>query len=102
MGRQDAPSPNSGFEIGKKLGTDKGHLMALQLGGPDVSENIVPQPSEWQASGCWRELEKGIHDLAVAMIKPVRWGIVSEDDRISGYGPQKKMIRKAFQEHLRY
>ncbi|WP_438011973.1 DNA/RNA non-specific endonuclease [Sorangium sp. So ce321] len=184
-GRLDAPSPNSGFETGKKLGTDKGHLMALQLGGPDVSENIVPQPSNWQASGCWRKLEKGIHDLAVAMMnkylkqpifplsteklaalsldweaipapafhvefsvtasssvdlstqapdyynvnvgvsmanhegyplpgslaawsaeiesdKPVKWGTVSVNDRIFGYAEQKKMIREAFEEHLRY
>ncbi len=35
-----------------------GHIMALQLGGPDVSENIVPQYQQWQQSGRWRVLEK--------------------------------------------
>jgi hypothetical protein len=31
--------------------------MALELGGPDVSENIVPQYQQWQQSGAWRQME---------------------------------------------
>lgn len=39
-------------------GAHKGHLMALELGGPDIPENIVPQWGNFQANGVWREAEK--------------------------------------------
>lgn len=35
----------------------KGHLMALELGGPDIPANIVPQFAHWQATGEWRRME---------------------------------------------
>jgi len=44
---------------------EKGHIMALELGGPDISENIVPQWAKWQGCGEWRRKEVEIHDLAV-------------------------------------
>ena len=37
---------------------DKGHIFALELGGPNVRWNIVMQPSNWQRFGYWREYEK--------------------------------------------
>lgn len=66
-GRPSPPSPWSGYQTGKGPGTDKGHLMALELGGPDIAENIVPQSSRWQQSGGWRIIEVNV--LRVAM----RW-----------------------------
>ena len=58
-GRSKPPSPLFGKIAeaqSKKL--DKGHVIALQLGGPDISENIVAQNSAWNAYGAWRHLEK--------------------------------------------
>ena len=55
--RPNPPDPICGMKLGKtSLGN--GHIMALQLGGPDVPENIVPQYQQWQQSGRWRVLEK--------------------------------------------
>src|SRR5262249_32427347 len=56
-GRPSAPKPFSGVLTGKAQGTDKGHMMALELGGPDISENISPQSNLWQQSGGWRAIE---------------------------------------------
>jgi hypothetical protein len=44
----------------------KGHLMALELGGPDVAWNIVPQWANFQANGAWRRAEKRVYQLATA------------------------------------
>jgi hypothetical protein len=72
-GRKSAPEPMSGFKVSeseKVSGTpivfarntgapdlDKGHVMALELGGPDVPENIVPQWSNFQRNGLWKLME---------------------------------------------
>lgn len=37
-----------------------GHIMALDLGGPDISENIVPQYGQWQGVGDWRRMEREV------------------------------------------
>lgn len=37
---------------------DKGHIFALELGGPNIRWNIVMQPSRWQRFGYWRQFEK--------------------------------------------
>ena len=66
--RQDAagratPPPDcvSGFDT---AGTPfaKGHIMAVELGGWDDSNNIVPQYEKWQAlpNGAWRAMEIAI------------------------------------------
>jgi hypothetical protein len=31
--------------------------MSLELGGPDVTQNIVPQYQQWQETGAWRRME---------------------------------------------
>ncbi|MFN7999228.1 MAG: DNA/RNA non-specific endonuclease [Bryobacteraceae bacterium] len=55
-GRENPPPPVCGLNIdGTPLG--RGHIMALQLGGPDVAENIVPQYQQWQQTGAWRQME---------------------------------------------
>jgi len=54
--RDNPPAPICGLNIDNTpLG--RGHIMALQLGGPDVPENIVPQYQQWQQTGAWRQME---------------------------------------------
>jgi len=55
--RQPTPSPWAGFHTGDLKDVDPGHVFALQLGGPDVSANIVPQWAKWQRHGPWRAME---------------------------------------------
>jgi hypothetical protein len=76
-GRRPAPEPPS-FKVGvnwKEVGTkpskntgmvdaQKGHIMALELGGPDLPWNIVPQWANWQANGEWRRAEREVLELA--------------------------------------
>jgi hypothetical protein len=40
-----------------------GHVMALELGGCDISANIVPQYGQWQgnAAGEWRAMERAVN-----------------------------------------
>jgi hypothetical protein len=73
-GRPSAPEPDVDLQVGikwKEVGThstrntglvdaQKGHIMALELGGPDIPENIVPQWAQWQSNGVWREAEKAV------------------------------------------
>jgi len=54
--REQAPSPSNGF-VCDGSPFDRGHVCALELGGPDISENIVPQWRHWQETGEWRRLE---------------------------------------------
>lgn len=75
--RPSAPEPPS-YKVGvkwKDVGTkpskhtgmvdaQKGHIMALELGGPDLPWNIVPQWANWQANGEWRRAERKVLDLA--------------------------------------
>lgn len=51
--RGRAPKPVSQLDLLHK-GLDRGHVMALEIGGPDEQQNIVPQWSQWQQSGVWR------------------------------------------------
>ena len=46
--RPSAPDPWNGYDTGTALNLDKGHLMALSNGGPDIEQNIVPQSASWQ------------------------------------------------------
>lgn len=76
-GRPPAPEPPS-YKVGvdwKEVGTkpskytgmvdaQKGHIMALELGGPDKPWNIVPQWANWQANGEWRRAERTVLELA--------------------------------------
>ena len=84
--RPSAPEPKSGLRVSmaKKIpskyrydsktgrnynnqGTidmEKGHIMALELGGPDIPENIVPQWAKWQGCGEWSQMESKVRKLA--------------------------------------
>ena len=64
--RPSAPNPYNGYDTGTALSLDKGHLMALSNGGPDIKRNIVPQSSSWQQHGGWRDLEEVIFDYALS------------------------------------
>eukprot|EP00483_Globobulimina_turgida_P010584 UN10605 len=63
-GRPSAPNPYNGYPTGSDSGLDKGHLMALSNGGPDISLNVVPQSSQWQQSGGWRQMEMNVYNFA--------------------------------------
>nr|WP_251023219.1 DUF4157 domain-containing protein [Streptomyces sp. ISL-10] len=41
-------------------GYDRGHVMGLEVGGDDVSQNIVPQWSLNQGTGMWRRIEQAL------------------------------------------
>lgn len=57
--RDQTPNPSAGWnDRWNGGGVDRGHLFGLSLGGPDVPENIVPQWSNWQRNGQWREMER--------------------------------------------
>ena len=82
-GRKSAPEPSSGFRIAMtksvpkkalqvsarntgRTDMDKGHIFALELGGPDVPANICPQFSQLQRNGEWRKMEVDAYAIAEA------------------------------------
>lgn len=83
-GRGGAPDPLSGYQVysggGKRpkasiasernsgaMDVERGHVMALELGGPDIAENIVPQWAKFQGSGDWRKMEVAVLAKANAL-----------------------------------
>jgi hypothetical protein len=54
--RPQAPPPSNGFAC-ERSPFDRGHVCALELGGPDIPQNIVPQWRHWQETGEWRQME---------------------------------------------
>lgn len=60
-GRSTPPVPISGFDT-DYTPFDRGHIMALELNGPDISENIVPQYRHWQETGAWRKNEVALSE----------------------------------------
>lgn len=85
-GRGGAPDPLSGYQVysgqGKQpkasiaserntgaMDVERGHVMALELGGPDIAENIVPQWAKFQGSGEWRKMEVSVLAKAKALKK---------------------------------
>jgi len=81
-GRPQAPDPLSQFSVSSSSkshnfmkGTvrnsgrpdmHKGHIMALELGGPDHAFNIVPQWANFQSNGAWRKFETDTMKRAAA------------------------------------
>ncbi len=85
-GRPNAPEPLAGLRVSEAAAVpsqfrydpqtgnnarntgitdaEKGHIMALELGGPDIPANIVPQWAKWQGSGEWRKVEVAIKEEA--------------------------------------
>lgn len=80
-GRLSAPEPASGLRISQSpasglaernsglVDVHKGHLFALELGGPDVAENIVAQFGHFQSVGNWRAAERAALKLAKDLAK---------------------------------
>ncbi|MFJ6804446.1 DUF4157 domain-containing protein [Streptomyces anulatus] len=62
----------SNAEVWKDLfggaGYDRGHIMGLEVGGTDETENIVPQWSLNQQSGEWRNIEKDLVSLGAGNV----------------------------------
>jgi hypothetical protein len=69
-----AYNPETGANYGNTgMGdAEKGHLMALELGGPDIRENIVPQYAKWQGCGEWRRMEEVIKKDAEQLLRQNR------------------------------
>jgi DNA/RNA non-specific endonuclease len=59
-GRGKAPNPMGQPRGPLAVDQHRGHLMALELGGPDEAPNIVPQWAMMQSNGDWREMEKKV------------------------------------------
>jgi len=55
-GRPAAPTPLSGHST-THYPQDKGHIMALELGGPNARKNIFPQAQYSNRHGNWRDHE---------------------------------------------
>lgn len=50
-------------------GLDRGHLIALGLGGPDCPENLVPMYAQFNQRGGWKALEKQLADDGATEVK---------------------------------
>jgi hypothetical protein len=59
-GRKAPPAPLTGSDTGVLAQADRGHIFALELGGPNVTENIVPQWAFFQEHGNWRQMEAAV------------------------------------------
>jgi len=59
-GRRAPPGPLTGSDTGVLAQADRGHIFALELGGPNVTENIVPQWAFFQEHGSWRQMESAV------------------------------------------
>ncbi|MDX3452707.1 DUF4157 domain-containing protein [Streptomyces sp. ME02-8801-2C] len=61
MGARGAPNETQVWaDLFGGAGYDRGHVMGLEVGGSDVTENIVPQWSLNQGTGMWRRIEKAM------------------------------------------
>lgn len=58
------PQPSAGFNTEDTPDVDNGHVIALSLGGPNDSRNIVPQWSRWQRHEEWRAMEQSLEKEA--------------------------------------
>lgn len=78
-GRPGAPDPQSGLDL-TSYAYDRGHLIGLELGGPDVEANIAPQWANYQRTQIWRKMEREVRELALAVmdiskpLAPSKWG----------------------------
>jgi hypothetical protein len=94
-GRGGAPDPFSGKQIYLGSGkapkqsivsernsgmpdAERGHVMALELGGPDIAENIVPQWAKYQGADTWRKMEVAVLAKAKKLPKGQRLNYIVE------------------------
>jgi hypothetical protein len=81
--RGTTPQPSSGFHTGGENDVDPGHVIALHLGGPDHSLNIVPQWAHWQRLEEWRKMERSLDEKARK---------IADESRPPGGGPPTRTI----------
>lgn len=60
--------PPSSFAF-RVTGLDRGHLIALGLGGPDCPENMVPMFAQFNQAGEWKALERDLAQDAPGDVK---------------------------------
>ena len=111
-GRPGAPEPRSGIRVSTAknvpsayhydpetgdnayntgfVDAEKGHIMALELGGPDLADNIVPQWAKWQGSGEWRQVEVAIKKMADEAYESKTEPHYLQFHGMVGYLPMKK------------
>lgn len=94
-GRPAAPDPIAGKQIYFGTGkapkasivaprndgltdAERGHIMALELGGPDIAENIVPQWAKFQGADTWRKMETAVLKKAKALPKGQRLNFIAQ------------------------
>jgi len=93
--RPDAPAPYNNCTTGncppnKKDCYHKGHIMGLRNGGPDLSENIVPQWGRWQTNGGeWYKLETKIQQIA---LKEYGWDKSKQPGDLKDFDPKNKVV----------
>ncbi len=68
VGKHTNPNPQANWITVGEWDTDKGHIFALELGGPNFSENVVPQWSTMNQRQKWREYERYLKKIAKALI----------------------------------
>lgn len=62
--RGTTPEPFAGWAVQGDADVNRGHLMALELGGPNSAPNIAPQWGYWQRAEQWREMERHVENFA--------------------------------------
>ncbi len=73
VGHHVNPHPLGGWVTVGELGVDKGHIFALELGGPNIPANVVPQWAAWQQHGAWRDVEADVKTLAHSLTQPLAY-----------------------------
>jgi len=86
------PLPSSGFNTESEDDVDPGHVIALHLGGPNVSFNVVPQWARWQRLEDWREMERALGRAA---------NKIADDSRPTGGLPTRSILMNVAIEYKR-
>ncbi|MFJ2812367.1 DUF4157 domain-containing protein [Streptomyces sp. NPDC087294] len=70
MGKRGAPTEAMVWkDLFGGAGFDRGHVMGLEVGGSDVTQNIVPQWSLNQGTGMWRRIEQALTGIATGNLR---------------------------------
>lgn len=92
QGRPAAPDPVCGFQCTYDEDLDRGHVMGLQLGGPNESENIVPMWSGFQQSGGWKKMENEVFRKATALARENQKAGQQSSASSSTPSPKKRLL----------
>src|SRR5262249_51265206 len=87
-GTSGNPDPLAmGRHLQNASGWDRGHLIALEVGGPDISENIVPMNSFFNRRGRWKGLERAWRSRMGDFRKPYVGVQVIYDQKVDKWWP---------------